>query len=137
MSIKKKDSIYKYPRNLINYSFIAGIQEEILKTIKEKEIITPDILLCYPEDNINIYKELLDFVCPNGTQIYDENSPEGEITYHPIILTNQNGNRYFLYILKIIEVFNGMKIPIYIVLSSSIEDFDAFKGVLDEILRII
>jgi hypothetical protein len=137
MSIKKKDSIYKYQRNLINYSFIAGIQEETLKTIKEKEIITPDILLCYPEDNINIYRELLDFVCPNGTQIYDENSPEGEITYHPIILTNQNGNRYFLYILKIIEVFNGMKIPIYIVLSSSIEDFDAFKGVLDEILRII
>ena len=52
-------------------------------------------------------------MCPNGTQIYDENSPEGEITYHPIILTNQNGNRYFLYILKIIEVFNGMKIPIF------------------------
>ena len=63
--------------------------------MNEKEIITPDILLCYPEDNINIYKELLDFVCPNGTQIYDENSPGGEITYHPIILTNQNGNRYF------------------------------------------
>ena len=69
MSIKKKDSIYKYPRNLINYSFIAGIQEETLKTIKEKEIITPDILLCYPEDNINIYRELLDCVSKRNTNL--------------------------------------------------------------------
>ena len=137
MSSNKKDLIYKYHRNLINYSFIVGIKEESLNSIKEKEIIKPDILFCYPERDINIYRELIDFVCPNGIQIYNENSIEGEISYHPVILTNEKGERYYLYVLKIIDIYNKLKIPIFIVLCSFVEDFDAFKEVLDEVLKII
>ena len=137
MSSNKKDLIYKYHRNLINYSFIVGIKEESLYSIKEKEIIIPDILFCYPERDINFYRELIDFVCPNGIHIYNENSFEGDISYHPVILTNEKGERYYLYILKIIDIYNNLKIPIFIVLCSFVEDFDAFKEVLDEVLKII
>ena len=105
--------------------------------MNKKEIIIPDILFCYPERDINFYRELIDFVCPNGIHIYNENSFEGDISYHPVILTNEKGERYYLYILKIIDIYNNLKIPIFIVLCSFVEDFDAFKEVLDEVLKII
>ena len=62
---------------------------------------------------------------------------ETNVNFFSIILTNENAEHSFLYILKLYEQYDKVKLPISICLASKINDTDAFKNLLNEAYLII
>ena len=62
---------------------------------------------------------------------------EYNVNFFSIILTNENAEHSFLYILKLYEQYENVKLPISICLASKINDTDAFKNLLNEAYLII
>lgn len=133
----------EYSQKIVDLWFIAGYNESTLFDIinyKERSSniedfnFEADILIQYPKSSDLLTKSHLPLVfSTNNSILYKNQGPKFSST----VTTNIEGNRYFIYSLKINQEINKkFYLPAVIGIISTLENIDFFKRVLIHIYEI-
>ena len=130
------------PSHLINTVFIAGVTQEAIYNILNKndfsEDLTPEVLFSYPESKESITGSILEFVFSNGISVEYQNQPP---KFNAIVLTNETGFRSYIYILKLYEeiCYNNKSVfvPYSLCIWSPLNHSVSFKQILIEMYRVM
>ena len=130
------------PSHLINTVFIAGVTQEAIYNILNKndfsEDLTPEVLFSYPESKESITGSILEFVFSNGISVEYQNQPP---KFNAIVRTNETGFRSYIYILKLYEeiCYNNKSVfvPYSLCIWSPLNHSVSFKQILIEMYRVM
>ena len=138
---------YTSPSKFINSIFISGISEEYISKLisgpninnnKENNLIYPEILFRYPQNDSGITPSILEYIFAEGISIEFNQQPPKFI---PVVLTNEKGGRSYVYSIRLFDKIEinhkNYFLPYTISIWSSVNNCEGFKNILTEFYRII
>ena len=138
---------FRGPSKFINSIFISGISETyisklisgpIINSNKENNLIYPEILFRFPQNDSGITPSILEYIFAEGISIEFNQQPPKFI---PVVLTNEKGGRSYVYSIRLFDKIEinhkNYFLPYTISIWSSINNCEGFKNILTEFYRII
>ena len=126
--------------------FISGISEEFITklisgpniTNNNKELIYPEILFRYPQNDSGITPSVLEYIFAEGISIEFNLQPPKFI---PVVLTNEKGGRTYVYSIRLFDKIEinhkNYYLPYVLSIWSPMNNCEGFKNILTEFYRIM
>ena len=126
--------------------FISGISEEFITKLisgpnnynNKEDLIYPEILFRYPQDDTGITPSILEYIFSEGIYIEFNLQPPKFI---PIVLTNERGGRTYVYSIRLfdkIQINNkNYYLPYVLSIWSPVNNCEGFKNILTEFYRVM
>ena len=134
--------------NFVYSIFISGISEEFITKLISGPIITnnnnkenliyPEILFRYPQNDIGITPSILEYIFAEGISIEFNLQPPKFI---PVVLTNEKGGRTYVYSIRLFDKIQinhkNYYLPYALSIWSPMNNCEGFKTILTEFYRIM
>ena len=128
--------------------FISGVSEEFITKLisgptitnnnKENNLIYPEILFRYPQNDTGITPSILEYIFAEGISIEFNLQPPKFI---PVVLTDEKGCRTYVYSIRLFDIIEinhkNYYLPYVLSIWSPINNCEGFKSILTEFYRIM
>ena len=127
--------------------FISGVSEEFITKLisgpniannNKENLIYPEILFRYPQNEIGITPAILEYIFAEGISIEFNLQPPKFI---PVVLTDEKGVRSYVYSIRLFDIIEinhkNYYLPYALSIWSSINNCEGFKNILTEFYRIM
>ena len=127
--------------------FISGVSEEFITKLiqgpninnnNKEDLIYPEILFRYPQNDLGISPSILEYIFAEGVSIEFNLQPPKFI---PVVLTNEKGGRTYVYSIRLFDKIEinhkNYYLPYILSIWSPINNCEGFKNILTEFYRIM